>query len=82
MVNDRDFVIWRTYSVKAWPTLFLIDPVGKIIGYRSGEGIYAQFDELIAAVIAEFDTRGLVDRKPIQFDLERYRMDESLLSFP
>ena len=82
VVNDRDFVIWRAYSARAWPTLVLINPVGKIVGYHSGEGIYEPFDEVISKVIAEFDAKGLLDREPLRFDLERYQERDSLLSFP
>ena len=29
VVNDADFRIWSTYGVNAWPTLVVIDPLGK-----------------------------------------------------
>ncbi len=57
VVNDSRMLIWEQYGVRAWPTLVLIDPQGKIVYYRSGEGIYEPFDRLIAQVISEFDRR-------------------------
>ncbi len=82
VVNDHDMVVWDSYAVKAWPTLFLINPIGKIVGYVSGEGVYEALDEVISKVIAEFDSQGLIDRGPLRFDLERDRLQESFLMFP
>ena len=28
VVNDHDMQIWQEYTVRSWPTLFLIDPTG------------------------------------------------------
>lgn len=82
VVNDPDMVLWRTYGAMAWPTLFLIDPAGKIVGKLAGEGVYEPFDLAITRLIAEFEPRGLLDRRPLRLDLERDRAPESLLSFP
>ena len=40
VVNDADSEAWKHYAVNAWPTIVLIDPDGKVIGQRAGEGIY------------------------------------------
>ncbi len=82
VVNDPHMQIWEIYGARAWPTLFLIDPLGKMIGHYSGEGIFDPFDRLIAKVIAEFDARGLIDRKPLPLNLERSSSPKTLLSFP
>ncbi|MBI3951401.1 MAG: redoxin domain-containing protein [Acidobacteria bacterium] len=82
VVNDKDMTIWRQYSVHAWPTLYLIDPLDKVIGYASGEGIYEPLDQLIGKVVQEFDKRGLIKREPIKFNLERGRVPASILAFP
>lgn len=82
VVNDNQMSIWQQYAVRAWPTLVLIDPTGKIVGARSGEGIYEPFDEAIGRVIADFDRRGLIDRKPLKLKLEKRRKPASVLNFP
>lgn len=82
VVNDRNFEIWQAFGVRAWPTAVLIDPAGKIVAQHSGEGVFQPFDELIAQVIADFDARGLLNREPLRFDLERAAVRESQLSFP
>jgi thiol-disulfide isomerase/thioredoxin/sugar lactone lactonase YvrE len=38
VLNDPDMATWRSYDVRAWPTLILIDPRGDIVGTWSGEG--------------------------------------------
>jgi thiol-disulfide isomerase/thioredoxin len=30
VVNDADFRVWRAWGARAWPTLTLIDPAGKV----------------------------------------------------
>lgn len=82
VVNDRDMRIWNAYAARAWPTLFLIDPQGKIVAQHAGEGIFEPFDQAIAQVIADFDAKGLLERTPLTLALERERVPESLLSFP
>jgi thiol-disulfide isomerase/thioredoxin len=82
VVNDKDMVVWQAYTVRGWPSLYLIDPAGKIIGYTSGEGIYEPFDKLIAKVIETFDAKKLIDRRPLSLKLERNRVPDSMLAFP
>ena len=82
VVNDQDMQIWQEYTVRSWPTLYLIDPVGKIVAYMSGEGVYAQLDGLIAKVIETFDAKKMIDRRPLNLKLERQRTPSSVLAFP
>ena len=37
VVNDRQFRIWRSYAVRAWPTIVVIDPRGYVLGMHAGE---------------------------------------------
>jgi sugar lactone lactonase YvrE len=37
VVNDRQFRIWRSYAVRAWPTIVVIDPEGYVLGMHAGE---------------------------------------------
>src|SRR6266481_5828030 len=71
IVNDADFKIWQSYAVNAWPTRYLIDPAGYIIGKLSGEGGYDALDKAIADSIAEFRKRGELNEAPLKFVLER-----------
>jgi len=80
VVNDRDFEVWRLWGSRAWPTLVLIDPAGYIVGGHTGEGFYETFRVVIASLIREFADR--VEPTPIELQLERERLPETVLSFP
>lgn len=82
VINDPQMYLWRQYAVRAWPSVVLIDPQGKVIGGYSGEGIYEPFDQIIAKVMASFDREGLIDRRPLNLLREADREPQSLLSFP
>lgn len=40
IVNDADHELWSMYAARAWPTVFLIDQDGQIVGRHEGEGVY------------------------------------------
>jgi thiol-disulfide isomerase/thioredoxin len=82
VVNDRDFEVWQRYGARAWPTLMLINPKGKIVGTHSGEDIYGLFDTIIGQMVSYFRAKGELDERPIKFRLERTLAPPSLLSFP
>jgi thiol-disulfide isomerase/thioredoxin len=82
VVNDRDFEVWQSYTARAWPTLVLINPKGKVIGSHSGEGIYEMFDNVIGQLVTYFRAKNELDEKPLSFKLEKFSAPPSLLSFP
>ena len=82
VVNDPDFEVWSDYQVGAWPTVFLIDPTGNILGAHSGENVYEVVEPFIATMIRDFDERGEIDRTPLELDLESEGLARTLLSFP
>jgi thiol-disulfide isomerase/thioredoxin len=82
IVNDADFNIWRSYAVDAWPTRYLIDPAGYIIGRLSGEGGYEALDKAIADSIADFRKRGELNEAPLRLVLERAKVGDLPLAFP
>lgn len=82
VVNDRDFEVWRTWGAQAWPTTVLIDPAGNVVGGHSGEGVYEVVQPVISGLITEFDSLGALDRTPLDLELEREGLPETILSFP
>ena len=82
VVNDSEFRIWRSYGVKAWPTLALINPDGYIAGVVSGEGHYELLDKVIGALIEDFSKQGKIDRTPLALALEQHKEPDTTLSFP
>lgn len=82
IVNDADFAIWKAYAVNAWPTRYLIDPAGYIIGRVSGEGYYEEIDKTISESIAKFRKRGELNEAPLKLVLERAKVGDLPLAFP
>ncbi|MCX7925798.1 MAG: thioredoxin-like domain-containing protein [Fimbriimonadales bacterium] len=82
VVNDNQMIVWQQYAVRAWPTLVLIDPSGKIVGYHSGEGIYDIFDRAIAETIRTAEAKGTLKRGPLNLKLERDKEARTVLRFP
>lgn len=82
IVNDADFKIWNAYSVNAWPTRYLIDPAGYVIGKLSGEGGYEALDKAIATTIADFRKRGELNEAPLKLVLEKAKVGDLPLAFP
>ena len=80
VVNDKDFRIWSEYGVRAWPSLFVLDPEGKILGRHEGEITFEAFDQLIGDMLGEFDAKGLIDRSPVPGVRDR-ETEGTLLSF-
>ncbi|MCC6386206.1 MAG: redoxin domain-containing protein [Dehalococcoidia bacterium] len=79
VVNDPDFAIWDDYGANAWPTLVVIDPLGRVVGKHSGEGVYALFQPIIAAMVTEFEDK--LDPRPLPLRADATAAS-SVLSYP
>ncbi len=78
VVNDAGFDVWKHYAVNAWPTIVLIDPAGKVIGQRAGEGIYDVVKPNIEVLIQDF--RDKINRTIFSFQPEEQATN--VLQFP
>lgn len=80
VVNDVEFSIGRHYGMRAWPTQVVLDPTGHPLGQVTGEGNYELLDKAVSKLIQEFKKD--LDSKPLALDLERKRLEKSLLAAP
>ena len=64
VANDERFTIWRSYAVRAWPTIVVIDPNGRIAAQEAGEVPYAALSEFLRKAIAQFDAAGSLRASP------------------
>ena len=80
VVNDAGFDIWRSYQVRAWPTTYVIDPAGGVVGYHSGEGVYEVVKPVLDNLLEEFADS--IDRTPLELRLEQQGLPETVFSFP
>jgi len=80
VINDQNLGIWQAYGVRAWPTLVLLDPRGRIIGLHEGEIAAEQLAAALRRRIAEAKAQGLLDPTPLRF--HREPPSETFLRFP
>jgi DNA-binding beta-propeller fold protein YncE len=82
IVNDRQFRIWRSYAVRAWPTIVAVDPTGYVVGVHAGEFTSELFEPFIERQIGAFDPDGLIDRTPRHYPLDEPGVTPGILRYP
>jgi hypothetical protein len=60
VVNDRQYRVWRSYGVQAWPTAVLVDAAGRYAGSVPGEFTAEQLAPVIERLIDEARGAGLL----------------------
>ena len=80
VVNDADFKIWQQYSVKAWPTIVLIDPNGRIVSEISGEILAEPFMQTIEELM--YEHQDSIDKTPLVLRQESSRQTTHSLQYP
>ncbi|MBJ6117817.1 redoxin domain-containing protein [Pontibacter sp. BT310] len=78
VVNDADYKLWDQYGIKAWPTIVLIDPNGKVVGQHAGESVYDTVHPYIQRLKGEF--KESLNYEPVRFHVEH--SESTILSFP
>ena len=81
VVNDYRMQVWQSYGVRAWPTLVLIDPRGRVVAHRSGEGIFEPFDQAISQLIDHYGDQISTTPIPMALELQKEASEEPL-NFP
>jgi len=61
VINDSDFTVWNAYGVRAWPTVMIIDPFGKVVGQLSGEPLYSRIAPVIETMAREYRAAGAIN---------------------
>ena len=82
VINDFDFGVWNAYHARAWPTLVVITPDGKLLGGFSGEGHRAELDALVAVLLDHYEDSGLLNTKPLPIRLENASRPPGALAYP
>lgn len=78
VVNDADFKVWKQYAVNAWPTVVLIDPEGKVVGQKAGEGIYDAVKPHLERLVLQYGEK--LNRELLPFRKEQEA--SGILRFP
>ncbi len=66
VLDDPDRATWDQYGVRAWPTLYLVDPEGYATAAFEGEGNAPKLEGEISRMISEHRRRGTLDETPIE----------------
>ena len=82
IVNDWKFRVWRSYAVRAWPTLVAIDPSGYVVGMHAGEFTAEQIAPFLEQVAARARNEGTLTDAPTGFPADAPSARPSALSFP
>ena len=53
VVQDNQFLIWKRWGVRAWPTTILVDRKGIVRYLHIGEGDYEETESTIRRLLAE-----------------------------
>jgi hypothetical protein len=82
VVNDRQFRIWRSYAVNAWPTIVVVDPRGYVIGQHAGEFSADEIAPFLERAIATLDDAGALVRRMDAIALDQPTRAPGLLRYP
>jgi len=82
VVVDSDFTVWQSYSVRAWPTLVMIDPDGYLLGIFSGEGNREIVENYIETTLDIFSAEGKLNPSPLLLQRDKMTLTESYLNYP
>ncbi len=80
VVVDQEHKIWKSFGVRAWPTLVLVDPEGNVVGSASGEGNYDLVRATIIETLDKHRTKGSLAKGPIVVKNETPA--ETMLQYP
>jgi DNA-binding beta-propeller fold protein YncE len=80
VVNDRQFRIWRSYAVNAWPTLAVIDRNGYVVGAHAGEFTAEMLRPLLEDLLSQ--TASTPANALLHFPAETPALVPSILRYP
>lgn len=82
VVIDDNMKTWRSYAVRSWPTVVVIDPSGNVVGNVAGEGCREAIDTAIAHALGQGHADGTLAAGPLTLRREASVRAASGLAFP
>ena len=58
---DPDYEVWRAFSNRYWPAVYIADAEGRIRHHQFGEGAYAESERVIQALLRDAGADGVPD---------------------
>ncbi|MET8679832.1 NHL domain-containing thioredoxin family protein [Streptomyces sp. NPDC004647] len=62
VLDDPELATWKSYAVRAWPTLVVIDPEGYVVAQHAGEGHAHAIGKLVEELEAGHAAKGTLHR--------------------
>jgi hypothetical protein len=81
-INDRQFRVWRSYAVRAWPTLVAIDPSGRVIGMHAGEFTAEALVPFVERTLASARSTGVLAEGAAHLEPDPPTIAPGQLAFP
>jgi thiol-disulfide isomerase/thioredoxin len=53
VVTDNDYATWKAYDIEAWPTVVILDKLGRVRWTHLGEGAYDETELTIQKLLSE-----------------------------
>jgi sugar lactone lactonase YvrE len=82
IVNDRQFRVWRSYAVRAWPTLVVVDAAGYAVGMHAGEFTRDMLSPFLDGLVAACELAGTLRRDPLAFAAAAPTTAPGVLRYP
>jgi DNA-binding beta-propeller fold protein YncE len=82
VVNDRQFRVWRSYAVSAWPTIAAIDPAGYVVGAHAGEFTAEILVPFIDGLIEAARAKGTLTAGAKHFPADAPEVEPGVLRYP
>lgn len=80
VIDDSNLKIWSKFQIKAWPTVVLINPRGKVETVFEGSENHEAIFKKVKKLIKKYDF--MIDGKPLPVVLEKNRVPHNILNFP
>jgi thiol-disulfide isomerase/thioredoxin len=58
---DSDYAVWRAFSNRYWPAVYIADAQGRIRHHQFGEGQYEECERVIQRLLREAESEGVGD---------------------
>jgi thiol-disulfide isomerase/thioredoxin len=58
---DSDYAVWRAFSNRYWPAVYIADAEGRIRHHQFGEGRYEECERVIQQLLREAGDEGIAD---------------------
>jgi hypothetical protein len=71
VLNDAERRIWTRYGVQSWPSVFVVDPEGFLVGKITDERVFDPLDKMVGNLVRVHRAKKTLNEKPLPFQEAR-----------